>query len=123
MDGGMDGYLDVCGGVFGGQGDGACDCEGCEEDGGEGGELHGCGCFVRILDVVVSWVLGLIIVVGSGFGPFMSNAISIVPLRRGIVVSLRRCSQFCVVASLHRGIIVSLHRCIAVHNFIRLNRN
>ena len=35
------GYLDVGSGVFGGQGDWACNRDGCEQHGGESGELHG----------------------------------------------------------------------------------
>lgn len=34
-------YLDVGGGIFGGQGDWACNRDGCEQDGSESGELHG----------------------------------------------------------------------------------
>lgn len=34
-------YLDVGGGLFGGQGDWACNRDGCEQHGGESGELHG----------------------------------------------------------------------------------
>ena len=50
----MDGYLDIGGGVFGGQGDGACDCEGCKKRGGESGELHGCGCLAFLACLVGS---------------------------------------------------------------------
>lgn len=34
-------YLDVGDGLFGRQGDWACDCDGCEQHCGESGELHG----------------------------------------------------------------------------------
>lgn len=67
-----DADLDVGGGVFGGQGDWACDCDGCKQHCGESGELHGDDCWVcpstalRVclrgcLSVVLSWVSRLII--------------------------------------------------------------
>lgn len=39
-------YLDVGGGLFGGQGDWACDRDGCEQHCGESGELHGDDCWL-----------------------------------------------------------------------------
>jgi len=70
-------YLDVGGGLFGRQGDWACDCDGCEQHCGESGELHGDDglfvvglgwvwkvCLASSLGVVLSCVSRLIVELG-----------------------------------------------------------